>query len=167
MADRLDNEPDRPEHRHVSWPTNRPADIAGSARRIGAYVWVSSRLFEVVGDWATTSGSDVERVAYARAASRFAWQAGEWRRRLPVLAEVDVDRLVEPPDAVTATGLERFAVLGDAERGRALVDVLAELDDLYRADAETASELRDGAVLRSIRRVRADLADLAVEVRDM
>lgn len=167
MADRLDNELDRPVHRHVSWPANRPADIAGSARRIGAYVWLSSRLFEIVGDWATTSDSDVDRVGFARAASRFAWQAGEWRRRLPVLAEVDVDRLVGPPDVATSTGLERFAVLGDAERGRALVEVVAELDDLYRADAETASELRDGAVVRSIRRVRADLADLAVELRDM
>lgn len=136
-------------------------DIAGAAARIGHYVWVSARLFELTGQWATTSTDPVLAIHFAATSSRFAWQATEWRRRLPTLREIDDRVLIRPPSEFTEAALDRLAATAPQERLAALATVIGDLEVVYRSHAEAASPLRDGAILRSLTRIGTDLAELA------
>lgn len=149
------------------------ADIASSAARLGHYVWASSRLFEITGAWATTTAhraADVvpgpdpgDATRFLGASGRFAWQAAEWHRRLPRLREVDRAALVIAPTASSGEFFDGLARTMPDGRRSALVGCVTALDDVYRAHAGNASPIRDAIVLRSIARVRADLADLVAE----
>ncbi len=137
----------------------RPApspDIAGWAGRIGAYVWVTARLFEVTGRLAVLVDDPRLARRLAGVSGRFAWQAEQWHRRLPALREVRVDDLVVPPSAETAAAfdaLERDPHGG----GEVLTGLLGQLATVYATHADAASPLTDGPVLRTLERTGADL----------
>ena len=141
-------------------------DIASSAARTGRYVWVSARLYEIVGGWATGTPDPRHRAVFAGAAGRFAWQAAEWRARLPRLREVDHGALIAAPSAAAVSELAQLADVPPAQRSDILHGVIARLDAVYRDHAGAASPVRDGPVLRSIGRVRGDLAALAAEIAE-
>lgn len=133
-------------------------DIAAAARRIGHYVWVAARLYEITGEWATTTADPSDRIAFAGVAGSFAWQADEWRRRLPRLAEADVELLIRPPTSRAEAALEELAATPEPDRARALEDLVGRFDTVLARHGAAASPLRDGPLLRSIERIRAELA---------
>lgn len=142
-------------------------DIASAAGHVGELVWLASRLFEITGSWATAGHDPSADVAFASASSRFAWQAGEWRRRLPVLREVDVQLLIRPGSDRIRQVLQQLAETGPDARRDALRRFVDRLDGSFGTFASHASPLRDGPVLRSIDRIRADLARLVDELSDV
>lgn len=142
-------------------------DIAGAAARTGHYLWVTARLFEVTGQWAITSTEASPASHFANASSRFAWQADEWRRRLPRLAEVDDQALIRPPSAHAVGIMDRLAATPPRDRPAALAAVIGQLRAVYGSHVAVASPLRDGSALRTLRRIEADLADLALENSDI
>lgn len=133
-------------------------DIAGSARWIGAQVWTLSRLFEITGRWAVAATDQGDTRRFAGVATRLAWLADEWRRRLPVLREVDPPDLIRAPTPGVAGDLERLAELPIGERRARLGDVLVELTDVLARHASHASPLTDGPLLRTLARSQYELA---------
>lgn len=142
-------------------------DIAGAAARTGQYVWVTARLFEVTGQWAVASDDATLTVHFAAASSRFAWQADQWRRRLPRLREADAQSLIRPPSARAVGLVGRLADTPPRDRLVALATAIGRLGAVYRSHAAVASPLRDGPVLRTLRRIEADLADLESDISDI
>lgn len=142
-------------------------DIASTSSRIGHYVWLSSRLFEEIGAWATSADDPPSRVRFAGVARRFAWQAAQWRDRLPRLREVEHQSLIVAPDEGISAFIDGLAATPRPVRPTTLLGVIQGLDDLYTAHEAVVSPLRDGSILRTLRRVRADLADLHAEFSDI
>lgn len=142
-------------------------DIAANAARIGNYVWLSARLFEVTGSWSASAIDPDEKILFADASSRFAWQAAEWHRRLPRLREVDQAALITAPDEVTGEASDRLMTTAPSDRRRTLVAIVGGLDHVYRIHREATSAVRDGPVVRSIGRIRGDLSELDRRLRDI
>lgn len=93
-------------------PTSaRTLGLFAAARRHGAYTWAERRLFALTGSWAAAPGlPDVARVHLFEASAQHAWHAELWAARLPVLAGVDPDELVQPADAGAAALLDALEV---------------------------------------------------------
>lgn len=156
-----------PEHVIVGFAPSVAGDIASSAARVGQYLWVSARMFEVTGRWATAADRPDHKIRLAAASSRFAWQASQWRDRLPRLREVDVAALIRPADAAMAGRFERLDTVPEPSREGLLRSVITELEVTYATHAVTASPLRDGPILRSLERIRCDLAGMNAQMRDI
>ncbi len=157
---------DPPDVGGVRTPSGPPApDIASATARLGTYVWWATSLFELTGAWARSETRTRVKRFLAGAAGRFAWQASEWNDRLPRLREVDRAVVVCPPDAESE---QRIRTLGGLtatdDRLRALQGITGDLQELFAEHAAAAEPVRDGAVLRSLRRVGDDLDGLE---RDM
>lgn len=142
-------------------------DIAANAARIGHYVWLSARLFEVAGSWVASTIGPGEKIVFADASSRFAWQAAEWHRRLPRLREVDRAALVTAPGRATLEASDRLTMIARPDRRSTLAAIIDGLEQVYRIHGEAASPVRDGPVLRSIGRIRADLSELDRRLGDI
>jgi hypothetical protein len=131
--------------------------IVESARRLRRWAWVESRLFEVVGGWATdTEEPDVARW-FATVAHHHAWRASLWSERVPVLHDVGPDpvpgewvALVDAAAAPTETAL-RLAGLADG--------VLPALLEEYEATLASAAEVSDGPVARALRLAVPDVSE--------
>ncbi len=143
------------------------ADIASAAARVGHQVWLSSRLFEITGRWSRQAREPSLVIGFASVSTRFAWQAAEWRRRLPRLREVDEASLIRPPAARTATALDELAATVTDERPAILADLVARLRGYYDSIAADSSPLRDGPVLRTLARIQADLQAMDAEISDI
>ncbi|MSO37170.1 MAG: hypothetical protein EXQ69_02845 [Acidimicrobiia bacterium] len=71
-------------------------DVEESARRVGAYKWIETRLFEALGGWiATVPELDVKMIL-GRHCYHHAWHAELFDKRLPELREMNTDRLCAP-----------------------------------------------------------------------
>ena len=140
-------------------------DIAAAAARVGTYVWLTARVFEVVGAWARTESDLRAKREFAGLAARFAWQSGEWHRRLPRLREADLDALIRPPGDQAEAWMRALGDLGDrAARRTGLVELVACLDAVYAVHAAAGEPWRDGPVLRTLERCRCELAEISAEL---
>ena len=109
-------------------PTPAP-DIASAAARLGAYTWLASRLFEVVGGWVASTPDPAAKVFFAGVARRFADQAATWHERLPRLREAQRADLVRAPGPSASALTDDLAQLADRnERVAALRAVLVRFD---------------------------------------
>lgn len=131
-----------------------------SARRAGANRWLEARLFEVIGAWVAATPETAARLLLDRHSRHHAWRAAQWWERLPVLADVDREALCTAPSGGWAAAIEAMAsVAGTAERLASLYRVVVpRLHSRYHAQGREASEVADGASLRTLRIVGADLA---------
>jgi hypothetical protein len=73
-------------------------DVEESARRVGNYKWIESRLFEVLGGWVATVPELDIKMRLGTHCYHHAWHAELWHKRLPELREMNPERLTEPPN---------------------------------------------------------------------
>ncbi len=138
--------------------------VGESARRIGCYVWIESRLFEVLGAWVPTVPELDAKVAMATHARRHAWHAELLRRRLP-------ERRGDDPDALGASrrgSLARFVdALAEpsspAQTVERLVGVyrvaLPHLATAYRAHLARIDAVSDGPSGRVLELALGDIVE--------
>ena len=69
-----------------------------SARRVGNYKWIETRLFEVLGGWVATVPELDVKMHLGTQCYHHAWHAELWHKRLPELREMNPDRLTQPPN---------------------------------------------------------------------
>ncbi|MBS1847912.1 MAG: hypothetical protein JST73_06495 [Actinobacteria bacterium] len=143
------------------------ADIASNAERVGWYVWATARLFEISGAWAVDEQEPARRLAYAGISGRFSWHSSQLGERLPRLREVNVPDLIRAPGASGEAAMDRLAALPPAQRVDGIIAVVREFDVILRVHAESASEVRDAPLIRTIDRVRRDLAEVDADLRDI
>lgn len=120
-----------------------------SARLAGGFCWTERRLFEVVGGWVSTTGDETVKLMLDRHSQHHAWRARQWWERLPVLADMDREALVAPPDA-GAGGL--IGALGDLQPTvRRLAGlyrvVVPRLNAAYRVVKRSADPVADSSLL--------------------
>lgn len=86
--------------------------VEETARRVGNYKWIESRLFEALGGWVATIPELDVKIRLGVHCYKHAWHAELWHKRLPELREMNPDRLTQPAndevvafmDAVTEPG---------------------------------------------------------------
>ena len=157
-TDRLHTAGERPEG---PLPPSPSPDIASAAARVGAYAWLASRLFEVVGGWVPSTTDPAAKVHFATVSRRCADLASEWHDRLPRLREAPRDGLVRAPGPSASGLLDAMARVADLdERLAVLRAVLCRFDEVLADHAVTLDVVRDGTTALSLRRTRAELADL-------
>lgn len=136
-------------------------DIASTAARLGAYTWIASRLFEVVGGWVASTPEPAIKVHFAGVARRLADQAAAWHERLPRLREAPRVDLVRAPGPTASALLDSLAqVSTPGERVSALRAVLVRWDEVLAAHGKTMTAVRDGSAGLTLKWARAELADL-------
>ena len=77
--------------------------VEETARRVGHYKWVESRLFEALGGWIATVPELDVKMRLGTHCYHHAWHADLWNKRLPELREMNTERLTLP-----APGMEEF-----------------------------------------------------------
>lgn len=137
-------------------------DIASSIARLGAYAWLSARLFEIVGAWVASTPDGAAKATFGELTATFAWQAQQWRDRLPQLREVSRSALMVSPGPEVDAALDELAALSETDvRLTGLGDVvLARYAGALAAHRAAADALRDGPMLRTARIIEADLDDV-------
>ena len=71
-------------------------DVEESARRVGAYKWIETKLFEALGGWVATVPELDVKMRLGTHCYHHAWHAELWHKRLPELREMNPDRLTKP-----------------------------------------------------------------------
>lgn len=134
------------------------ADIASTAVRQGCYSWLSSRLFEIVGGWVTTTPDPEVGAYFGTSSAEWAWHAELWAERLPELREVSREALIVSPDETVTEALGALDALTDTlDRIDGLAGFCARLERVYAAHATAASPVRDAPTIRTLDLVRSDL----------
>jgi hypothetical protein len=130
-----------------------------AARRAGGHHWTEARLFQILGGWVASTDELDAKLLLDRHSQHHAWRAGQWWDRLPVLADVDRQRLVVPPSAPMATTAEALAgLLGTVPRLAGAYRVaLPRLVGAYQEHRSGASPASDGAALRTLDIVLPDV----------
>lgn len=139
------------------------------AAALGHLVWCERRCFELLGGWAPELDDPALAAAADRHAQHHAWRAGQLWDRLPVLAQVDRQDLVNAPAGPAA------ALAGELARLRTAVGRLAgayrvahpRLAAAYRAWQAGANPVSDGPALRTVGQVLADLEADRAEGEDL
>jgi hypothetical protein len=77
--------------------------VVETARRVGNYAWIETKLFEALGGWVATVPELDVKLKLGTHCYHHAWHAELWRKRLPELREMTPDKVVGPPnDALVA-----------------------------------------------------------------
>lgn len=79
-----------------------------TAERVGAYVWIEARLFEILGGWVQVVPEPEAKEFLAEQSQHHAWHMELWRERLPRLREMDVVALVRPFDPAIESLMEKL-----------------------------------------------------------
>jgi hypothetical protein len=78
-------------------------DVDETARRVGHYAWIETKLFEALGGWVATVPELDVKMRLGTHTYHHAWHADLFRKRLPELREMKPERLSVPPnDAMDA-----------------------------------------------------------------
>ncbi len=89
--------------RHAFAPWDR-RELPGSfsvdetARRVGNYKWIETKLFEVLGGWVATVPEMDVKLRLGTHCYHHAWHAELMHKRLPELREMNPERLALPPN---------------------------------------------------------------------
>jgi hypothetical protein len=141
-----------------------PFGIEETARRIGHYQWVEQQLFETLGAWVPAVPELDAKVLLATHGHHHAWHAELWRRRLPELRDLPVDRVVVPAkgelrafvDAMAEPAAPELTIEKLVGVYRVLVPALVAA---YTFHLNHTSSVADGPMLRSLRFVLQDEID--------
>lgn len=136
---------------------------------LGRLVWCERRCFELLGGWTPELAEPALKATADRHAQHHAWRAGQLWDRLPVLAQVDRQALVNAPAGPAG------ALAGALTRLRTPVGRLAgtyrvaqpRLAAAYRGWLAAANPLSDGPAVRTVRQVLADLEADRAEGEDL
>ena len=129
-----------------------------AAEKIGGYVWLEERLFEVLGGWVADEPKPGVKLLFAADSHHHAWHAALWRERLPELAEMPSEGFVGPG----GDGLARFVATlsSSATTLERLVGVyrvaVPYLVGTYSRHLECSSPITDGPTIRTLNLVLAD-----------
>lgn len=135
--------------------------ILDNARRIGRYMWVESRLHDVLADWVALSPEPKVTAMMGRHVHLHAWHAKLWRKRLPELWDRDTSTLVGPADDAVTVLFDELAGLRDPDRSLERVVahykvVVPHLLTAYGEHLEMADPLTDSPTVRTLQFVIDD-----------
>jgi hypothetical protein len=131
--------------------------LVESARLLGGYAWVETRLFEVTGAWVGSESASEARVFFDTQSRHHAWHAQLWSERIPT-----VDGVVDP-DAVTSAPTDGtaalFRTIGAPDSGGGTLlrlvalarVVLPRLVCGYARHLQRVSPVSDAPVIRALR----------------
>jgi hypothetical protein len=80
--------------------------VEETARRVGNYKWIESRLFEALGGWVATVPELDVKLKLGTHCYKHAWHAELWHKRLPELREMNPDRLTVPANDAVVTFMD-------------------------------------------------------------
>lgn len=156
-----------PRQPFAPWMRHEPAvlsTIHRSAKRMGHYAWIETRLFELLGTWAATVPEVEIKERLGTRAHHHAWHARLWQERLPELREIDTASLVRPSDP-------RLAAMFDSVSEPVAPELSIEkLVGVYRVvvprkiaayshHRNVASTVTDGPTIRTLDLVLRDEVD--------
>jgi hypothetical protein len=135
-------------------------DLESATRLVAGHCWVESRMFEIVGSWVTSTDEVSVKLMLDRHSRHHAWRAGQWWDRLPELADVDRDAVVEAAANRWATPLSEVEAMDTtvARLAAAYRSALPRLCLEYARHRASASPVRDGSTLWTLGIVGADAA---------
>lgn len=151
-----------------------PLTFLESSRRLGAYLWIESRLYEVVGSWAREAPEPEAKVLFDLLSSHHSWRADLWAGHMPRLKEIDLAELVRAPTPAleetlnwleapseTAGGVTPRGGSGETEslmiaHGRVILPRLAAV---YRRHLARTSPASDAPLIRSLNIAASDISD--------
>ena len=133
--------------------------IRATAQRLGHYRWVEQRLFEVLGEWATTVNEAAVSTRLGVHCHHHAWHADLWRDRIPVIPDVSPDAVTVPTSAAFAGFVDEVVAPTDTlERLVGVYRVLVpHLIDACRAHLAATNATTDGPTARVLALVLRDL----------
>ncbi|HEC11074.1 MAG TPA: hypothetical protein ENI86_16150 [Acidimicrobiales bacterium] len=73
-------------------------DVEETARRVGHYKWIETKLFEALGGWVATVPEMDVKLKLGTHCYHHAWHAELMHKRLPELREMKPERLTVPPN---------------------------------------------------------------------
>ncbi|HSH59852.1 MAG TPA: hypothetical protein VK988_09485 [Acidimicrobiales bacterium] len=146
------------------WATRSAAkglSLRESARRMGAYRWVESRLFDVLGAWAISVPELEVKPILAAHAREHAWHAELWRDQLPTAGGMTPATLTSSPnEGIDAFFAALVAPHGPERTIERLVGayrvLVPRMIAAYSAHLGVASGVSDGPVIRVLRLVLRD-----------
>jgi hypothetical protein len=139
-------------------------DVAESARRVGNYKWVETKLFEALGGWIATVPELDVKMRLGTHCYKHAWHAELWHKRLPELREMNPDRLTQPAnDGVVAF----IAAMTEPEDPGLTIEKLVGVYRVliphkiaaYTYHLNNTSQITDAPTIRSLRFALADELD--------
>ena len=138
--------------------------VEESARRVGHYKWVETRLFEALGGWVATVPELDVKMRLGTHTYKHAWHAELWHKRLPELREMNPDRLTQPAnDKVVAFFDAMTEPEAPGETIEKLVGVYRVLIPhkiaAYTYHLNNTSTITDAPTIRSLRHALDDEFD--------
>ncbi len=137
-----------------------------SARRMGAYRWVESRLFEILGAWVATVPELDVKATLAVHAREHAWHAELWHEHLPRAGKMSPEGLTRPTNEDVAnlfTAMAEPEGGGNDGTGRTIEKLVGAYRVLvprmvvaYSAHLAACSAITDGPVIRALRLIVRD-----------
>lgn len=145
----------------------RPSTLGlrASATRLGHYRWVEQRLFEMLGQWATSVPEATVALRLGVHCHHHAQHADLWLDRLPALRDATPASLTDAPDAAVADVVAAVAASADTlERIVGVYRVLVpHLAAACRDHLDHTNALTDGPTARVLALVLRDLDDEVAE----
>ncbi len=150
-----------------------PLTMEAAAALAGGHCWIERRLFELLGRWSALTDHPAATLALDRHAQHAAWRAEQWWDRLPVLAQLDRNSLVDPGRSWRALLVDPASEASPAGDGASVEGGIGRLAVAYRVllprlvvaydrHARLATPVADGPVIRTLGHVRPDaMADWA------
>jgi hypothetical protein len=131
-----------------------------AARLAGGHLWAEARLFETLGAWVGSTDEPAVKLLFDRHSQHHAWRAQQWWDRLPVLAGVERDRLIQPPAPAAAAAATALASLDEVLPRLAGVYrvALPRLFAAYHRHRLRADPTSDGSAIRTLDLLLPDVA---------
>lgn len=148
-------------YRPHRWVVPPGLPLLESARRMGAYRWIESSLFEVLGSWVVSVPEPEVKPILAAHAHEHAWHAELWREQLPTAAGMTPEGLTTPANE----GADAFftALVEPDSAGQTIEKMvgayrvlLPRMIAAYSAHLDGASGVCDGPVIRVLGLVLRD-----------
>jgi hypothetical protein len=116
-------------------------------------------MFEIAGRWVPDTQERRAKLTLDRCSAHAAWRAGQWEQHLPVLAGIDRQALIQPPNDAWRRCLEDLAALpsSPARLGGLYRVVLPRLAARYRDHLAVSSPSTEAPARRSLRLLLADV----------
>ncbi len=139
-------------------------DVDESARRIGHYRWVETKLFEALGGWVATVPEMDVKLRLGTHTYHHAWHAELWTKRLPELRQMNPDKLTGPPNDELVAFMDQMTEPEAAEQTiEKLVGVYRVLIPrkiaAYTYHLHATSRITDAPTIRSLGFILGDEHD--------
>ncbi len=126
--------------------------LLATATQLGAFVWVEAEVSSILGSWVATQTDPSRKVELNASSARHRWHSELFFERLPVLAVVNPEDLVRPPNSEFQSFLglvASSASVQDQLIAMRLV-LLPYLLGVYQQEMLSLSEVADASALRTL-----------------